>query len=332
MAYTLIDIKSKSEIDDVKALLDQNGLFYEDKVSFTLGFYDQNHLVATGSIYENVIKMIAVDQDYQHQNLTGDILIRLIERLRDLNYQKYFLYTKPSNQKYFLDYAFKIVEKTENIVLFENDVYTIDERLEDMKRKLPNMQGSIASLVMNCNPITNGHLYLIETCAKENDHVLLFLVEENKSVFSFDVRMDLVKNATKHLKNVVVLPSTPYVISSATFPTYFLKELNDQSKAYMELDIAIFKHHFMPIFGIDKRYVGSEPFDQTTHAYNQTMQSILDDHLKLIPRLEKNDYPISASLVRKLAKAKDYDTIKNLVPDATYAFLISDEGQALFHD
>lgn len=332
MPYQIIDIQTKTEIQDVKSLLQEKGLSYEDRVSFTLGIYDDKKLIATGSLYENVIKMIAVSDQYQNQNLTGEILTKLIERLRENGIYKYFLFTTPSNQKFFSGYAFKKIAETDDIVLFENDVYPIDERLKDIKKELPEMKGSIAAIVMNCNPITNGHLYLIETCAKENDHVLIFLVEENKSVFSFNLRMELVRKATLHLNNVHIIPSTEYIISAATFPTYFLKELSDASRAYMQLDITIFKNHFMPIFNIDRRYVGSEPLDPTTHAYNETMKMILKDQLKVINRVEANQAPISASLVRKLAKEGSYDLIKPLVPKTTYEYLISKEGQALFND
>ncbi len=328
----MIDCKTQSELSDVFDLLNKQGLRFEDKVTSTIGLFDNHKLIATGSLYENVIKMIAVDRDYQNENLTGIILTNLTNKLREQGIYKYFLFTTPTNKHYFINYAFSLIAETKDIVLLENNINTIEEQLLKLKTSLPELSGSIASIVMNCNPVTFGHMYLIESCAKENNHVIIFLVEENKSVFSFDIRLELIKKATKHLENVVVLPSTAYIISSATFPTYFLKELNDVSLVYMDLDITIFKEYFMRIFNINFRYVGEEPLDPTTRAYNMAMKAILKDKLKIIKRIENNQEPISASFVRKLAKNHQYKEIKQLVPKATYQFLISAKGKALFDE
>jgi [citrate (pro-3S)-lyase] ligase len=155
-------------------------------------------------------------------------------------------------------------------------------------------------------------------------------VEENESIFSFDVRFKLVKLATKHLKNVCIIPSTKYIISKATFPSYFLKDVNLHTQTFMDLDIRVFKTYFMETFHISKRYVGDEPLDPMTHLYNQTMKMILKDQLEIIPRLNFSDAVISASYVRKLAQQKDFDLIKKLVPQSTYDYLISEEGQSLW--
>jgi [citrate (pro-3S)-lyase] ligase len=111
-----------------------------------------------------------------------------------------------------------------------------------------------------------------------------------------------------------------------------MKELNDASYEYMKLDINIFKEYFMDIFQIEKRYVGSEPLDVTTSAYNQTMKEILGDQLIVVDRKMFDSHIISASLVRKLAKEGKFDELKPYVPAVTFDFLISDEGKSLFYE
>jgi [citrate (pro-3S)-lyase] ligase len=173
---------------------------------------------------------------------------------------------------------------------------------------------------------------LIEKASKENDDVILFLVEENKSVFSFEDRFDIVKKTTANFNNVTLIPSGPYIISSATFPTYFLKSLSHASKIYMELDATIFNQYFIPILDIDMRYVGSEPKDPMTESYNETMKMILGDKLLIVNRIQFEHQVISASYVRLLAKEKRFEEIKKIVPSSTYEFLISKQGQAIFND
>jgi [citrate (pro-3S)-lyase] ligase len=330
MIRRIVDCILDHEIKSAQELVIREGLRIDDKVTQTIAIYDDQKIVATGSLYHNVIKMIAVDQSYQGENLTALILSRLTQILSEQNINKYFLFTTSVNQKFFLDFNFQLVLSYQDIVMLENKTYPIRERLMQVKRELNLSKGITSGIVMNCNPITNGHLYLIETCAKRSDHVIIFLVEEDQSVFPFDIRLNLVRKATKHLKNVHVVPSTPYIISAATFPTYFLKELSDFSNLYMNLDLLIFKTYFMDILEIDFRYVGNEPLDPMTSAYNQTMKSLLNEQLVIIDRLTKDQQVISASLVRKLVKDNNFEKIKNLVPSVTYQFLKSKQGRALF--
>lgn len=332
MSYQMKVCTTLKELESVRLLLESQGLRFEDKVTYTLGFYDQDQLIATGSLYENVIKMIAVNQDYQGENLTSLVLTALVQKLQQQKIDKYFLFTTPKNKHIFQPYSLSLIIENDEIVLFENDVDTIETKLLSMKKthKLKDMQ--TAAIVMNCNPVTYGHLFLIRKCSQENEQVIIFLVEENKSIFPFNIRYKLLKEATKIFTNVHVIPSTQYIISRATFPTYFLKELNDASQSFMKLDIGIFMKYFMPIFNIDKRYVGDEPLDKTTQAYNETMREMLKDQLVIIKRLEHVGSVISASSVRNMAKHHDYEGLKDFVPKATYKYLISKKGMALFDE
>jgi [citrate (pro-3S)-lyase] ligase len=318
------------EKDQAYALVQSQGLSIDEKIDLTIGIYDETVLVATGSLYANVLKMIAVDPKRQGENLTALVLQTLIDRLTERNITKYFIYTKPEYQEIFSSLHFSLIIQTDAIALFENASYTIRERLSDLKKTLKLERGTTASIVMNCNPVTKGHLYLIEKCASQQDNVIIFLVEENLSVFPFQVRYKLLKKATSHLRNVHVLPSTPYIISAATFPTYFLKEIDQASQMYMDLDIMIFKKYFMDIFNIDFRYAGTEPLDFMTRQYNETMHRILKDQWISIDRLSHDHHIVSASLVRRLARDQKFKSLKPFVPGVTYRFLISKKGKALF--
>lgn len=322
----LLDQEKKQAYDLVRKV----GLSIDAHIDQTVAIYENDQVIATGSLFSNVMKMIAVDPDFQKENLTARIIEALSERLLERRIYKYFIFTKPEYVSLFLQMNFSLIEKTEHVALLENATHTIRERLLEMKKGLSLVRGTTASIVMNCNPVTRGHLYLIETCARQQDNVLIFLVEEDRSVFPFDVRMKLLKRATRHLKNVHILKSTPYIISSATFPTYFLKEESDASKLFMDLDIQIFKTHFMDIFNIDFRYTGTEPLDPMTAQYNQAMHRILKDRWISIDRLAERHHIISASLVRRLAREKKFQALKPFVPGVTYRFLISKKGRSLF--
>lgn len=330
MIYQTVDIETKREYELVRDLLHAEGLRFEEGVDYTVGIFDHGLLIATGSLQKNVCKMIAVRSDYRGENLTATVVLQLMHKLNERGIYKYFLFTKPDGVKFFTYYNFRMVAETSSVALLENSFDTIDEQLGRMTENLVPKRTSRAAIVMNCNPVTLGHLYLIRTAARENDDVIIFLVEENRSVFSFETRHRLLKKATEHIKNVTILPSTEYIISSITFPTYFLKTITDESSVYMELDLTIFKKHFMPIFSIDYRYVGVEPLDPSTALYNETMKNTLGPSLKVLDRLSIGGSVVSASRVRKLARNQRFEDIRKLVPEVTYDYLVSKEGRDLF--
>ena len=331
MNYTIKDCILKHELEDVKHLLLTLGLDHEI-VSETIMIYDEDKLIGTGSIDQNIIKMIGVLPDYQGLNVTSLIMTELTSRLYQKGIYKHFLYTQPKSKALFSNFDLNLIVETQDIVMFENKLNSITEYLIHLKAQIPAKKKTRATLVMNCNPMTNGHLFLIEQASKENDDVILFLVEENRSVFSFDDRYMIVKDSIKHLNNVFLIPSGPYIISAATFPTYFLKSLSDASMIYMEIDVMIFKNYFMPILEIDTRYVGDEPKDPMTAMYNEMMKKIIKDNLKILKRITYENIIISASYVRMLAIEKRFDEIKKIVPTPTYEFLISKKGQAIYSD
>ena len=179
---------------------------------------------------------------------------------------------------------------------------------------------------MNCDPFTLGHQYLIETAAKDCDRLYVFVLSEDKGYFSADHRMEMVRRGTQHLSNVTVLPTGPYLISAATFPTYFLKNRDDADVIHCQLDVEIFVKHFAPAFGIQCRYVGTEPLSDLTNRYNETLKAALPAQgiaVIEIPRLSMGDVPISASAVRKAYQEKDWTQIQNCVPQTTYEYLKS---------
>ena len=54
----------------------------------------------------------------------------------------------------------------------------------------------VAAIVMNANPFTLGHQYLVEKAAAENDLVHLFMVSEDASLFPYAVRKKLIQEGT----------------------------------------------------------------------------------------------------------------------------------------
>lgn len=204
----------------------------------------------------------------------------------------------------------------------------IKEYTDSILRDYPLQSSSMVcgSIVMNCNPFTKGHRYLIELASRQVDRLYIFVVKEDKSFFKYDDRYEMVRLGTADLKNVVVVSSGKFIISSLTFPEYFMKDYVKEKNFDVSMDVETFCKYIAPPLNIKKRFAGEEPFDPVTLNYNENMQRILPEYgmeFCEIPRLALDDSRvINATEVRRLLKEKDFDSIQEYVPKSTLELLI----------
>ncbi len=321
---------------ELTGLLEENGLIYENGLDETLLIRREGSLIGTGSISGNVLKCIAVKEGFKNTNSSGDIITNLINREYQKGRTELFLFTKPENKKIFARLGFfPVYEIKENIVLMENNPSGLENFLEGLKRDCGNIrraEGKISSIVVNCNPITNGHMYLIEKAVSLSAVLHLFVVSEDRSVFPFDVRYRLIKEATASIKNLIIHKGGDYIISNATFPSYFIKESKQIVNLHAQLDLELFSEKIAPALGITARFAGDEPLCPVTANYNRYMNEILPEHgieFHIIKRFETEGEPVSASMVRKYLVERNFEGIKKIVPSSTYNFLISAEGEEI---
>ena len=298
------------------------GLEPDENVERTALVWDSGELIATGSRQSNILKCIAVDPAHQGEGLTATVLTALRQDAFTAGHSHLFLYTKPKNRWMFESLFFYPVAQTADVLLMENRKNGVGEFLQT----LPKAGGSgvVGAAVMNCNPFTLGHRYLIEKAAGECEHMYVFVLSEDRSEFSAADRLEMVRRGTADLANVTVLPTGPYLISSATFPTYFLKEREKATEVQCALDIQVFSKHYAPYFGINRRYVGTEPLSPMTGQYNEALKALLPQagiQLNEIPRLETGGEPVSASRVRKLLAEGNWELLSSLLPQTTLNFL-----------
>ena len=304
------------------ALLARTSLTPESTDLQTVLLWDEDRLVATGSRQDNVLKYIAVDPAYQGEGLTAKVLTALRQAAFEAGHKHLFLYTKPANKLLFSSLFFYPVAQTADALLMEDQKNGIANFLA----ALPAVHTgeNIGAIVMNCDPFTLGHQYLVQFAARQCSHLYVFVLSEDKGHFSSADRLEMAKRGAAHLPNVTVLPSGPYLISAATFPAYFLKERASAGQVHCALDIAIFTQYFSPRFSISRRFVGTEPLCAVTNSYNKALKESLPQHgitVTEVPRMEQNGIPVSASAVRKAIANKDWDLVQKLVPETTYQYL-----------
>lgn len=330
--YTLrtLNLRLKNKRVLLNDFLESEGLTLDADVDYSVCIEDGDRIIACGSAAGNVLKCIAVNHEYQGQGLLNRIMTYL--RIMGFNkkYPSLYLFTKPDNESVFHNLGFFKLASAPEAVLMENISDGVQSYLTSLK--IPKEISFAASIVMNCNPFTLGHRYLIEKACSENEIVHLFVLKEDLSVFPFELRMKLVQEGTADLKNLFIHEGRDYIISHATFPTYFMKEQKILNETHARLDLDLFSRKIAPALGITKRYVGEEPFCPVTSLYNTLMKELLPGmgiSVIEIPRKTAADGAVSATKVRKALIEEKFDELKRWVPESTFSFLTSPEGKKI---
>ena len=330
--YTITQINPSDKYGNrlVNELLTAEGIRRDANLDYTCGMYDDEmNLIATGICFGNTLRCMAVSHTHQGEGLMNSIVSHLIEVQFSRGNTHLFLYTKCDSARFFGDLGFyEIARINGQIVFMENKRTGFSgylNSLEKQKESAPR----VAALVMNANPFTLGHQYLVEKAASENDILHLFIVSEDASLVPFSVRKKLVMEGTAHLKNIRYHDSGPYIISNATFPSYFQKDEQAVIKSHAMLDLTVFTK-IASALGINRRYVGEEPTSLVTGIYNQIMSEKLPENgieCVIVPRKENKGAVISASTVRQALKEENWPLLAELVPETTLNYFKSPDAR-----
>ena len=182
-------------------------------------------------------------------------------------------------------------------------------------------------LLMNCNPITKGHIYLIEEALKQVDYLYILITPEENPHFTYKDRYEMVRRAVAKYDNVQLIRGGKFFSTRAMFAAYFEREEKPDAVADLSNEIYSFSYQIAPALKVKKRFVGTEPNDRVTIQLNEQYKKALPEvglELVEIPRKELNNRPISASDVRRFLKEKKYDELRELVPETTYDYLINE--------
>ena len=316
----------KSNRTRVERFLADNGLRLEDVDYYAVATDDDGNIVVGGGLQGNVIKCIAVGEAARETGLSNKLISRLITMATQQGHQTIKVFTKPGNRNVFESMGFKVLAQAPQAILMENGVKGISRYTDYLRKMRGDRPDGAAAIVMNANPFTLGHRYLVEQAAKEASTLYVIAVREDRSTFSYAERLAMIQAGCKGLDNVVVVEGSDYAISELTFPTYFLKQVTDATDTHITLDLDLFATHIAPALGVATRYVGSEPADELTARYNALMQEQLPAcgiTVKTVDRLEQEGQPVSASRVRQALQEGSLSRAAAMVPPTTVPGLIS---------
>ncbi len=301
----------------IDAFYSRAGIRLDRCVTELYGVYEGENLIALGGLAGSTIRSLAVDESRRGEGILPLLITHLYRTLKDKGVTNVFVATKPQYAPFFTSLCFYECAHTEDAVLLESS----RDALARYLAALPQADGAI---VMNADPFTNGHRYLVQTAAAQCRRLIVFVLSADAAHVPADVRLRLVRQGCADMANVSVVPGGDYIISGATFPDYFFKDHNEAALAYARLDATLFAGCIAPACSVAVRFVGEEPLDPMTAAYNDALLSILPRNgiaVRVIPRKAIEGAPISASRVRALWKECRFDEIVTLVPATTLAYI-----------
>lgn len=320
MYYVDRVIKGSSSETALSEFLLERDVIYED-LDESYIIRDAGEIIATVSVKKNLIKFFYIDDKYQGEGLAIELINSALEEIIAKGYRSYFVFTKAKNENIFTSLSMDTIEKTEDVVLLEGGFFKYKDWIEIIKKDLDKDEYN--AIVMNANPLTLGHEYLVDKALENDRDLIIFVLEEDASYFSTKDRYEIVKKHYQDNNRVHVYKSGPYIISRATFPTYFLKKDTDKLKVYTELDAKIFARRIAKDLNIKKRYFGTEPIDKVTEKYNEMMKKILCEYgiaTEFIERKTIDGEVISASKVREYYE-NDFSACKKYLSSDVYELL-----------
>lgn len=323
-----LSLKNKKDLQIWKNFLIEHGIhnFVSSemaRIDETIALFEDQQMLATGSLAGNILKYIAVQNEG-----SGSEFNTILSQLTNIAARKgvfhLFVFTKVQYAKAFQFVGFKELTQSSEAAVLEKGNDLINDYLAGLPRVADQKKKQIAGIVMNANPFTKGHRYLIEKAASENDQVYVFVVSTDASLFNSQERLLLVQQGTADLKNVFVLSGGDYMVSYVTFPAYFLPS-DQQVIAYQTtLDALIFRNRIAPALNIKRRYLGEEPFSKTTAIYNQVLKKTLPPAVSvtIIPRAKTHfDRIITATEVRQLIAEDHLAPLTQFLPPTTLAYV-----------
>ena len=307
----------------LRMFLAENGLAFDESIRFTAALMEEDEIIATGSLDGATVKCVAVSPDHQGEDLTARIMTVLVQKAAEDGFHHLMLYTKPRNQHLFAPLGFHPVIRTADVLLMENRRGGLNGFLAELAKPVDDQQ-PVGCIVAHANPFTFGHRYLIETAAAQCAWLHVFILSEDRGMFTPEERLQMAKEGCSDLSNVLIHPTGPYMVSSSTFPTYFLKEKHRAGDIHCELDVRLFGEKIAPALGVTRRYVGTEPNCAVTAQYNAQMKRLLPAYGVDVIEIERKTLAgsvISASRVREKLAAGE--SVSGLLPESTLKIIHS---------
>lgn len=276
----IVKLNDLQQFREVQTFLGQFSLTFERGVEYTINFRRDGKIIGTGSFTGEVLHNIAVDKTMQGSGLVATIVSELMQELARRGRFHYFIFTKPCISHVFKRLGFDEIACAEPYVsLLETGIGSVSAYCDQLKKRIAHIEGDRTAVILNGHSLSYHHWLIIEQEAKENNAVIVFLMNGEQSSIPIT-----------DLYNIMLVPADKYILPSAVFQTYFVPK-EDQQISRTRLDISLFAAQIAPRLGIKRCYTGEAPNSTVIDGYNQAMQDILPNYgidLRILKQMERS--------------------------------------------
>ena len=179
----------------VERFLGENGLRLEAVDVYCAIEDDSGHILAGAGLSGDIIKCIAVAAQARSEGLVAPLVSHIISLAAARGITELKLFTKPENQAIFESLGFRVIARAPKAILMENG-----RGLERYCAYLKGFarEGRNGVVVMNANPFTLGHLYLLQQASRQVDTLYVIPVKEDRSQFPYTERASMIQMAVEN--------------------------------------------------------------------------------------------------------------------------------------
>jgi [citrate (pro-3S)-lyase] ligase len=323
------ELISRRDLQLARNLVVSSGLSFEENFDVLVGIFEAGALVAVAARQGNILKMFAIAPSHRGGPALGELATELIRGGSAVGCETFFIFTAPPNAAAFQALNFARLVHHGQAVLLEYGGGLPRYLAAHRHLVHPGRNGAV---VVNCNPFTLGHRYLIEQAAGQVDHLYVFVVREDRSAFPFAVRMKLVEEGVRDLVNVSVLDSSHYAVSAVTFPAYFLKDADAAATGADGDRPDALRPAYRPLLPHQSPLHRQRAVLPHHPPLRRAMRRLLPDYgieTVQLERLQAGDEAVSAWRVREALRREAFEQLRRLVPKNTLDFLLSDAAREI---
>ena len=340
--------------NQVEAFLRENGLRMEELDHYYACTSPDGSILAGAGIKADIIKCVAVAPSARSEGFMLPLLSRVVSDAAAKGIMNLKVFTKPENREIFESIGFKVLASAPKAILMENG-RGLEKYCEYLHSQRKPDARKCGVIVMNANPFTLGHKYLIEKALEQVDHLFVIPVKEDASAFPYLERIAMIRAAVQPDSSVMpdsdrasALPSAEQNYFSGRCPKNQFSSAN-ASPAHADARITVLEGSdycisaaTFPTYFLKDLSDAAETqmrldidlFERhIMPALGATVRFVGSEPLDpltarynalmhnavVIPRLEA----ISASRVRAAIEAGDYASAAALCPVTTHPYLLA---------
>lgn len=184
---------------------------------------------------------------------------------------------------------------------------------------------TVGAVVIEGSPFNSGHRYIIEYASQKVDFVIVFVLQEDTSLFPFEERFQMIKKGIEDIPNIMVVPNGDFVLSMNNFPDYYKQNYSLTTGMNAEYDVNIFVDYIAKPLHITHRFAGEGVQGRVNKTYYEAMRRILPANgieFVEIPKMAVGGEKVCTKQIQQYLEDEQYDIAFAFVPESTKRYLM----------